>query len=62
MTFCKKDVIIFAMKQPVNRFEIEKRLEKPLKVLVFDTLDSTNAYAKSALKDGEKEDFLVVSR
>ena len=62
VTFCKKDVIIFAMKQPVNRFEIEKRLEKPLKVLVFDTLDSTNAYAKSALKDGEKEDFLVVSR
>ena len=31
-------------------------------MLVFDTLDSTNAYAKSALKDGEKEDFLVVSR
>lgn len=62
MTFCKKDVIIFAMKQPANRFEIEKRLEKPLKVLVFDSLDSTNTRAKAILKDGENDDFLIVAR
>lgn len=62
VTFCKKDVIIFAMKQPANRFEIEKRLEKPLKVLVFDSLDSTNTRAKAMLKDGENDDFLIVAR
>ncbi len=62
VTFCKKDVIIFAMKQPANRFEIEKRLEKPLKVLVFDSLDSTNTLAKAMLKDGENDDFLIVAR
>lgn len=62
MTFCKKDVIIFAMKQPANRFEIEKRIEKPLKVLVFDSLDSTNTLAKAMLKDGENDDFLIVAR
>lgn len=50
------------MKEPVSKNGIESLLKAPLKVLVFDTLDSTNAYAKSALKDGEKEDFLVVSR
>lgn len=62
MTFCKKDVIIFAMKQPANRFEIVKCLEKPLKVLVFDSLDSTNTRAKAMLKDGENDDFLIVAR
>lgn len=62
VTFFKKDVIIFAMKQSANRFEIEKRLEKPLKVLVFDSLDSTNTRAKAMLKDGEKGDFLIVAR
>ena len=62
VTFCKKDVIIFAMEQPANRFEIEKRLEKPLKVLVFDSLDSTNTRAKAMLKDGENDDFLIVAR
>lgn len=62
VTFCKKDVIIFAMKQSANRFEIEKRLEKPLKVLVFDSLDSTNTLAKAMLKDGENDDFLIVAR
>lgn len=50
------------MKQPANRFEIEKRLEKPLKVLVFDSLDSTNTLAKAMLKDGENDDFLIVAR
>lgn len=62
VTFCKKDVIIFAMEQPANRFEIEKRIEKPLKVLVFDSLDSTNTLAKAMLKDGENDDFLIVAR
>lgn len=62
VTFCKKDVIIFAMKQPANRFEIVKCLEKPLKVLVFDSLDSTNTRAKAMLKDGENDDFLIVAR
>ena len=50
------------MKQPANRFEIEKRLEKPLKVLVFDSLDSTNTRAKAMLKGGENDDFLIVAR
>ena len=52
----------FSMKEPVSKSGIEKYLKTPIKTCVFDVIDSTNAYAKSKLKDGEHDDFLVVAR
>lgn len=45
----------------LNKNEIKKYLKNDLDVICFDTIDSTNTYAKQLFKSGKGEDFVVVS-
>lgn len=50
------------MKSIATKNGIEKLLNTPLDVEVFDTINSTNLYAKNLIKNGKKDEFLVVAR
>lgn len=57
----ENDILVFnerADQQKRNR-KVSQNADKDV---LFDVIDSTNAYAKSKLKDGERDDFLVVAR
>lgn len=50
------------MKSIATKNGIKKLLNTPIEVEVFDTINSTNLYAKNLIKNGKNDEFLVVAR
>lgn len=50
------------MKSIATKNGIQKLLNIPIEVEVFDTINSTNLYAKNLIKNGKTDEFLVVAR
>lgn len=50
------------MKSIATKDGIQKLLNTPIDVEVFDCINSTNLYAKELVKSGKIEDFLIVAR